>query len=175
MILDEPTNGLDPQQIIEIRGLIRELGRHRTLILSTHILPEVSQVAERVLILNQGRIVAQGRPEELGQGLQGRQEILVRVAPPLEGKKNFETLEGALRNLPGMQEIRKKTEEDGTTVYHLETARLGDLRGEICRQVVAAGFSLLELQTKLVVSEEGKGDCPQSLRGLSPFPEELRP
>src|SRR3989338_5400423 len=75
LILDEPTNGLDPKQIIEIRSLIRELGKERTLVLSTHILPEVSMLCDRVMILNQGKVVASGTTDELEAGLEKRQEI----------------------------------------------------------------------------------------------------
>lgn len=167
LILDEPTNGLDPQQIIEIRELIRQLGRDRTLILSTHILPEVSRVCERVLILNQGRIVAQGRPEDLERGLVDRQEIVVRVGRKFETGEKADLLEPALREISGVESVEKIPEEDLTTTYLLETFPTEDLRPEISRRIVERGFPLLELTTKrlslediflkLVLSEEGKG------------------
>ncbi len=159
LILDEPTNGLDPQQIIEIRGLIRELGRERTLILSTHILPEVSQVCGRVLILNQGRIVAQGRPEDLERGLGGRQEIVVRIGARREG------VERIFQEIPGVESVEKIREEDHETTCLLQASPYQELRSEISKRVVEAGLPLLELTTKrlslediflkLVVSEEG--------------------
>ena len=158
LILDEPTSSLDPKQIIEIRELIRSLGRERTLILSTHILPEVSKVCERVLILNQGCIIAQGRPEDLERNLADRNEILVRV----EGGSI--SLELVLKAIPGVQSVERQDQAGSTTTYLLQTLPQEDLRSEISRRIVEAGFPLLELTTKhlsledvflkLVLSEE---------------------
>ncbi len=158
LIFDEPTSGLDPKQIIEIRELIRELGRKRTLILSTHILPEVSLLCERVIILNQGRIVAQGNPQELERGLRDREEIMIRI-----GKVNA-SLEDVLNSIPGVISILKLGEEESVATYLLQTAPGEDLRSEISRRIVQAGFPLLEISTrhlsledvflKLVVSEK---------------------
>lgn len=149
LVLDEPTNGLDPKQIIEIRELIQELGRERTLILSTHILPEVSRVCERVLILNQGRIVAQGTPADLDRGLRDRQEILVRVAGGAAA-----SLDHALRSIPEVESIEKQASEDLTATYLVRMLPGEDLRPEIARRVVEAGFSLLELKTKSLSLED---------------------
>ncbi len=148
LILDEPTNGLDPKQIIEIRELIRNLGRKRTLILSTHILPEVSKLCERVLILNQGRIVAQGRPEDLERGVAERQEILVRVG------EGGDSLERTLATIPGIQNLEKHAEEASVTVYVLQTLLHEDLRPEISRRIVRSGVPLLELSTKRLSLED---------------------
>ena len=164
LIFDEPTSGLDPKQIIEIRELIRELGRKRTLILSTHILPEASLVSERILILNQGRIVAQGSPEELEQGVRERQEIIVRVGEARETDGRAPLPEEFLRAIPGVESLQKLQQEDSVTSYLLQTAPREDLRSEISRRIVEAGFPLLEITTrrlsledvflKLVVSEQ---------------------
>jgi len=148
LILDEPTNGLDPKQIIEIRELIRRLGRERTLILSTHILPEVSKVCERVLILNQGRIIAQGRPEDLERGLVEREEILVRVG------QGGDSLEKVLGAIPGVRSVEKQAQEASVTSYLLQTLPHEDLRSEISKQVVKSGFPLLELTTKRLSLED---------------------
>lgn len=160
LVLDEPTSSLDPKQIIEIRELIRELGRERTLILSTHILPEVSLVCERVLILNHGRIVAQGRPAELEQNLRDRQEIVVRVA---RGRANL-SLETVLRSVPGIESVEKMGDGDSVETYLLQASPDEELRPEIAKRIVEGGFSLLEFAAKrlslediflkLVVSEE---------------------
>ncbi len=160
LVLDEPTSGLDPKQIIEIRELIRELGQERTLILSTHILPEVSLVCERILILNQGRIVAQGRPSELEQNLKERQEIVVRVA---RGKAKV-SLEKILYSVPGIESVQKIDEADSVETYLLQASPDEELRPEVARRIVEGGFSLLEFAAKrlslediflkLVVSEE---------------------
>lgn len=168
LILDEPTNGLDPKQTVEIRELIRRLGRDRTLILSTHLLPEVSKVCERVLILNQGRIVARGRPDELEEELRDRQEILVKVGQKGDSiEKEFEAaLEKVFRSMPGIESFQKVEKEGKNPVmlYLLRTARDGDLCGEVSKQIVRAGFPLLELAVqhlsledifvKLMVSEK---------------------
>ena len=148
LILDEPTSSLDPKQIIEIRELIRSLGRERTLILSTHVLPEVSKVCERVLILNQGRIVAQGRPEDLERGLADRQEILVRV----EG--GSVSLELVLRSIPGVRSVEKQGQEGWVTTYLLQTLPHEDLRSEISKRIVEMGFPLLELTMKRLSLED---------------------
>jgi ABC-2 type transport system ATP-binding protein len=172
LILDEPTSSLDPKQIIEIRELIRELGTERTLILSTHILPEVSKLAQRVLILNQGRIVAQGKPAELEEGLKDRQEIIVRVQEfvgaglPRPFREGAETapLQAILNDIPGVESVEKLSQEESVAAFLLRTLRHKDLRPEIARRLVEGGYSLLELTTrslslediflKLVVSEE---------------------
>lgn len=158
LIFDEPTSGLDPQQIIEIRELIRILGRKCTLILSTHILPEVSLLCERILILNQGRIVAQGNPQELERGLRDREEIMIRI-----GKANA-SLEDVLNSIPGVTAVMKLGEEELVATYLLQTVSGKDLRSQISRGIVQAGFPLLEISTrhlsledvflKLVVSEK---------------------
>ena len=169
LVLDEPTSGLDPKQIIEIRELIRELGKEHTLILSTHILPEVSRVCERVLILNQGRIVAQGKPEELERGLRDGQEIVVRVGAGEAGREEPEanSLEQIFRTIPGVISVEKMSEADSAVTYLLRTTPEGDLRSLISKKVVEAGHPLLELSTrrlslediflKLVLSEEPAG------------------
>ena len=164
LILDEPTSGLDPKQIIEIRELIRQLGRERTLILSTHILPEVSKVCERVLILNQGRIVAQGTPEELERGVAERQEILVRVGQyvgagfprPSRGKGAVAAPlpEEIFRSISGIQSVERQIETDGSVTYLLQTLPHDDLRSEISKRIVEEGFDLLELSTKRLSLED---------------------
>ncbi len=94
LILDEPTTGLDPNQIVEIRELIRRLGKEKTVILSTHILPEVEATCDRILIINRGRIVADGSPETLRRQAQGRQVLHIRLeeALPDEAIKAIMTL-----------------------------------------------------------------------------------
>ena len=84
LVLDEPTSGLDPNQIVEIRALIRDLGREKTVILSTHILQEVEALCRRVLIMNAGRLIAQGTPEEIARGMQEAALLSVSLKGPLE-------------------------------------------------------------------------------------------
>ncbi len=156
LILDEPTSGLDPKQIIDIRELIRELGRERTLILSTHILPEASHLCERVLILNQGRIIAKGDPQDLEKKLRNQQEIVVRVGlrSVVDEDEEVRRLEEVLQSIPGVESLVKTTERDSTVTFLLYTVLHDDLRSEISRQIVGAGFPLLEISTKRLSLED---------------------
>ena len=100
LILDEPTTGLDPNQIVEIRDLIRQLGREKTVILSTHILPEVEATCDRILIINRGKIVADGTADTLRKQAQGQQVLQVRVEAP-----NYEEVYQALQNLASVSAV----------------------------------------------------------------------
>ena len=143
LILDEPTIGLDPKQIIEVRSLIKELGQERTIILSTHILPEVSQVCNRVLIINQGRIVADATPEELAAQLQGAERLYLRVngATP-----------ALVQALNALDRVSSVEEKDGgfELVGHLDDAT----RAAIARTVVQGGWDLLEMRPIGMTLEE---------------------
>jgi ABC-2 type transport system ATP-binding protein len=136
LILDEPTVGLDPRQIVKIRELIVELGRDHTVILSTHILPEVEQVCRRVLIIDGGKIVADGTPEQLRTGLAGAGEVVVQVegAPDTEAR-------AALAALPGAGNIR----HDGSGRYHISVEGGVDLRRAVFGLAVERRWVLLEL------------------------------
>ena len=140
LILDEPSSGLDPNQIVGIRDLIREIGRTRTVLLSTHILGEVQAVCGRVLIVNEGRIVGFGTPAELEARARGGSRIEVTVRG--EGD-----LGGLLAGLPGVREVRAAAGEGagtlGCTVYADSDH---DPREAIFGAVVTAGWSLLELR-----------------------------
>ncbi len=150
LLLDEPTSGLDPKQIMEIRALIRDMGRERTLILSTHILPEVSMVCDRVLILNEGRVVATGTPEELEAGLKARHEIFI----VLGDRHRKEEALGLLKKLEGVNRINV-TEEKGDRLYlSLSVSRGMDLCPEITRVFVENRIPLLELRSGRLSLEE---------------------
>lgn len=105
LVLDEPTSGLDPKQIIEIRQLIRELGENHTVLLSTHILPEINALCNRVLILHQGRIVLDGQPDQLANSLNDTFEVSLEVKGPRE------TVLAELRATPGVSSVRELTSE----------------------------------------------------------------
>jgi ABC-2 type transport system ATP-binding protein len=137
MILDEPTIGLDPAQIIEVRNLIRHIGRERTVLLSTHILSEAQQLCDRVLIINKGRIVAEDTPERLQNRLTGAQRIAVRVLGDGDG------LEQEVNKIPGI--IRSHLLPDGG--LEVEAPPGQDIRPELARRVINAGFDLLELKS----------------------------
>lgn len=115
LILDEPTTGLDPNQIVEIRDLIKQIGQKKTVVLSTHILPEVEATCSRVLIINEGRLVASGTPHELATQSQGGTRIfLTAQAPP-------EAVEAALRGSPVVRALRQVSTSDGRTRYAIDS------------------------------------------------------
>src|SRR5881409_4290557 len=148
LILDEPTIGLDPKQITEIRSLIRSLAGQHTVILSTHILPEVSMVCDSVIIINRGRIVAQGTQAELVQQVFPAARLEVQVAGPTEA------VAGALKGLPGVTAVETLDTRDGAPRFLLESPRERDVRAELVRLVTGRGWGLLELhQTGLSLEE----------------------
>jgi ABC-2 type transport system ATP-binding protein len=137
LILDEPTVGLDPGQIIKIRETIRSLGRERAVLLSTHILPEVDAVCDRVLIIDRGRIVAQGTAAELRSRLAGSPIVRAAFAGRVDARE-------PLANLPGVLTLSQELDADETRV-RLECATDADPREEIFRAAVARGWTMREL------------------------------
>ncbi len=144
LILDEPTIGLDPAQIVEIRGLIRELAGAHTVILSSHILPEVSQLCNRVIIINHGQIVASDTPTNLTRQLGGSTRLTLRVAGP-EAE--------VLAALQGAAGVKKAAAEEGG-LFLLEVAPGMEVRPEVARLVVARGWDLLELKAQEFTLED---------------------
>jgi len=135
LILDEPTVGLDPRQIVKIRELITELGRDHTVILSTHILPEVEQICRRVLIIDDGKIVADGTPDQLRSGLAGAAELSVQLeAPEAEARAGLEALLAA-----------SKVRSEGNGRFHVVIDGGADLRRDVFNLAVQRGWVLLEL------------------------------
>ncbi len=137
LILDEPTIGLDPAQITEVRNLIRNLGEERTVLLSTHILSEAQQLCDRVMIIHQGRIVAEDTPANLQAQLAGAEKIMIRTSA--DGK----ALAALLEKLPGVNSVQPVGREGAV---ELEGPPGKDLRPEAARAIVEAGFDLLELR-----------------------------
>lgn len=162
LILDEPTIGLDPKQIIDIRKLIKDLSGRRTVILSTHILPEVSMICQRVVIINEGRLVAVDTTKNLIDRLQGAKRVLLTVDGPraevlnairgIGGIKAVEALKGAMAG-----------ESSGTVEYGVDFEKGKDCRAEIPSAIIRRGWRLLEMKSvemsledvfvKLVTSE----------------------
>ncbi|MFQ5830733.1 MAG: ABC transporter ATP-binding protein [Candidatus Methylomirabilia bacterium] len=140
LILDEPTIGLDPKEIIEIRSLIKSLAGQHTVILSTHILPEASMVCSRVVIINQGQIVAVDSPENLTARLAQSDRIQVQVDGP------DEAVLAVLRQLPGVLSVDEKGLVNGIGTYVVESARDRDLRRDLSRAIADRGWGLLELR-----------------------------
>ncbi len=136
LILDEPTIGLDPAQIIEVRNLIRELGRERTVLLSTHILSEAQQVCNRVLIINKGHIVTEDTPERLQSRLTGAQRVALQVGGDADG------IEKLISSIPGVTKVTSR--QDGALEF--ETVPGKDPRPAVARAVVGAKYDLLEMR-----------------------------
>jgi ABC-2 type transport system ATP-binding protein len=142
LILDEPTIGLDPKQIREVRTLIKNLAGEHTVILSTHILPEVSMTCERVIIINKGRIVAEDTPDNLTARLAGSQRVVMEVEGPVD------SVISALRAVPGVMSVTAdRAGGDSRSVFTVETSVGKDLRKELARTVVEKGWGLYELRT----------------------------
>jgi ABC-2 type transport system ATP-binding protein len=149
VILDEPTVGLDPKQIIEVRHLIKKLRGNHTVILSTHILPEVSMTCDRVIIINKGRIAAVDTPANLTAQLRGGN--LVRLE--LRGDRNG--LEQTLRQIPGVRQVSIEALPDGGRLrVAVETEPGSDLRSRIAAAVVGRGWELYELRAVSLTLEE---------------------
>jgi ABC-2 type transport system ATP-binding protein len=147
LVLDEPTAGLDPRQIIETRRLIKELAGDHTIILSTHILPEVSQTCDRVVIINKGRMVVEDTPANLTRRLRGSETIFVHVEGP--GAADAAT---ALAAVPGVVRVAPADGTPGAFEVDSESGR--DVRRDLARAVVLGGHDLLELRPLRVSLEE---------------------
>ena len=144
IIFDEPTNGLDPKQIIDIRNLIRELGREHTIILSTHILSEVKTICDRILIINEGKIVADEKTENIENALRGNRRLIIRVDGPSA------SVLSCFKKIPGVvyAEITQKA-EDGSATYLVESGNGIDIRKPI--------FYALAQNSWPILSEEYAG------------------
>ena len=141
LVLDEPTAGLDPKQIIETRQLIKGLAGQHTIILSTHILPEVSKTCQRVVVINAGKIVAVGTPDELTRHLQGFETVLVVV----EGGGGEVT--DKLQRVAGVSQVEVRDTFDGRVTFEVHAEKGKDVRAELARAVVESGWKLYELRT----------------------------
>lgn len=137
LILDEPTIGLDPAQIIEVRELVQDLGEERTVLLSTHILSEAQQVCDRVLIISRGRIVAEDTPDNLQAQLAGAERLIVRVGG------DRARLRARLLELPEVTDVLDGETDDGLEVI---ASGEGDARPAVARLIVGEGHDLLELR-----------------------------
>ena len=147
LILDEPTIGLDPKQIVEIRQMIKGLAGAKTVILSTHILPEVAMTCDRVVIINEGRVIAEDKPENLIAQRQGAFRISVQVAGP---KKE---VMASIKGIPGTASITAHGKGTATAVPYIVESR-EDIRQELAKRVVTKGWGLLELRPERVTLED---------------------
>ncbi len=140
LVLDEPTVGLDPRQIIDIRSLITSLGGSTTILLSTHILPEVAMTCERVIIIDHGRIIAEDTAEGLTRRLQGSHETRARIAGPSPA------VLAALRALPDVDHVREETDTDGVVAVVVRSTRGDPARRALAAAIVGNGWGLLEVR-----------------------------
>lgn len=136
LILDEPTIGLDPGQVVDVRNMIREIGKERTVLLSTHILSEAQQLCDRVLILNKGRIAAEDTPANLQASLIGSERGMLRV------RGEAEDLVEVIDKVKGISSVQSK--EEG--VLEFQVAPGQDVRAEVARVTIKAGYDLLEMR-----------------------------
>jgi ABC-2 type transport system ATP-binding protein len=136
LILDEPTIGLDPGQVVEVRNLIREMGKQRTVLLSTHVLSEAQQICDRVLIINKGKIIAEDTPHNLQSRLVGSERASIRVRGDSDG------LSKVVNKVKGVQSVHGAA--DGTVEFQFAPGQ--DVRPEVAKAVINSGYDLLELR-----------------------------
>lgn len=148
LILDEPTIGIDPIQVVETRQLIKNLGGDHTVILSTHILPEASMICERVIILHEGEVIAVDRPQNLAERLEATERILLEVRGPAN------VVTKALRDMPGVQDVTYNESDSGEVVYNITSRRSENVRADLARTVVEHGWKLMRLESVSMSLEE---------------------
>jgi len=152
LILDEPTSGLDPNQIVEIRNLIKHLGQAKTVILSTHILTEVQATCNRVLIINEGKIVADGSPEQLQREFHGAESLTLEVRT--NATDPVGQLIPRLRTIPAITEATLLSQDGEVSRFDLHAEKGSDIREAAFRLAVAEGWVLLELHRKTTTLED---------------------
>ena len=140
LVLDEPTAGLDPKQIIETRQLIRELAGTHTIVLSTHILPEVAQTCQKVVIINKGKIVATDTPDALTERLRGSVTMFVQAEGPADD------VQRALQSIPGVVRVNLAERRDAFSNFEIDSDQGFDPRREVANAIVRGGWGLLELR-----------------------------
>ncbi|HUI73322.1 MAG TPA: ATP-binding cassette domain-containing protein [Candidatus Acidoferrum sp.] len=153
LILDEPTAGLDPKQINETRDLIKSLSGDHTIILSTHILPEVEQTCEQVIIINKGKLVATDSVNNLQARAQGAGSVLVEVAGR-NGSLQPATVQMRLEKVAGVIRVVQKDSPQDCLVFEVEGKTTQGLRGDLARAIVESGWDLNELRNAAVSLEE---------------------
>ena len=153
LILDEPTAGLDPKQINETRDLIKGLAGDHTIILSTHILPEVEQTCEKVIIINKGKLVATDSVNNLQSRARGAELVLVEVAGR-NGTLDSAKVQERLKKVAGVGRVAFKEKKPSGDTFEVESLKEKFVRGDLARAIVEAGWDLNELRTEAVSLEE---------------------
>ncbi len=155
LILDEPTSGLDPNQIVEIRNLIRQLGRAKTVVLSTHILTEVQATCDRVIIINDGGIVADGTLEQLQQNFRGSEKISLEIKLPAGKIVNAMTdIYPKFKEISQVESVEYVGQEGDLHKFFIHTVKGSDIREEIFRRAVSEEWILLEMSRKATSLED---------------------
>jgi ABC-2 type transport system ATP-binding protein len=152
LILDEPTAGLDPKQINETRDLIKSLGGDHTIILSTHILPEVEQTCEQVIIINKGKLAATDSVQNLQNRARGAESVLIEVSGR-NGSLDFATVQRRLEQVAGVSRVVARQHQENRNSFEVESGK-GFVRGDLARAVVEAGWDLNELRPTAMSLEE---------------------
>ena len=150
LILDEPTVGLDPQQIIEIRALIKKLGKNHTVILSSHILPEIQAVCDKIVIINRGKVVANDSADNLAKNMSADHKLVIRCeGNPADVKK-------LLSAIPGMDEVfvNRENVEEGVSEYFLNAKPGTDIRREVSKRLASRNYTLLMMKSSELTLEE---------------------
>ncbi len=140
LILDEPTAGLDPKQISDVRQLIHTLSGEHTIILSTHILPEVQTIASRLIIINEGKLEASDTPDNLVARMQGHESVALEIDGPAD------EIEARLLSVPGVGGVQRTNGHGGRTTWEIDTGKDSNIRGELARAVVESGWGLFEIR-----------------------------
>jgi ABC-2 type transport system ATP-binding protein len=153
LILDEPTAGLDPKQINETRDLIKSLAGDHTIILSTHILPEVEQTCQQVIIINKGKLVATDSVSNLQKRAHGVESVLLEVAAR-NGELDLSTVQSRLERVAGVSRVVFKENRQARRVFEVESRGGSFIRGDLARAVVESGWDLNELRPAAVSLEE---------------------
>lgn len=148
LVLDEPTIGLDPRQIVETRQVIKNLGGEHTVILSTHILPEVSMTCERVVIINRGKVAAIDTPENLQRRMQGADTVDLEIRGPAEA------INAALKSIPEVIDVRQRANGPDSNIFSVDCQVGSDLREVLASTVVQRGWGLRALRPSSVSLED---------------------
>lgn len=153
LILDEPTAGLDPKQINETRDLIKSLAGDHTIILSTHILPEVEQTCEQVIIINKGKVIATDSVNNLQNRARGAESVIVEVAGR-NGAVDSAPIQSLLEKVSGVSKVLFREKREARHVFEVESGKGRMVRGDLARAVVEAGWDLNELRPSAMSLEE---------------------
>jgi ABC-2 type transport system ATP-binding protein len=149
LILDEPTVGLDPRQIAEIRSLIRKLGKRHTVILSSHILPEIQAVCDRIVVINHGKIVANDTEENILTSFEGEKKLFLTV----EGAGR-DAIRSALERLPGVKSVSFSKERKGSLDVEITAQKDSDIRKDVFDTAAGNGWTILEMRSSKLTLEE---------------------